>query len=274
MGAINKGNRFVLPDNFTHEYLIPYAFNATGIAVEVNDACYYKGTVGGGDVAYPADQLVSLGTEALDQITFAKAFVGYSQQKILLAEVNTTKKFVVRTDGVMDAVCPSQTWKHGDLVGIFSNGVTVDPQQVDKVTQLVLAFGICVKDFPNPSTRVTFRFSSRFADEPIDSLQYAASGEMQSMNNVNNLTDANQVFTVASPFFSQMSNTGNRTIKLPLEAAAIKLQFWVHNLAASTGTITFQGSAGSSALGTAIIPAGKFGMAFCDGLTWYSNISA
>lgn len=274
MGKVNDSARFVLPDNLTQDYLIPYALNQVGIAVGVGDACYFAGVAAAGDVAYPADQLASLGTEALDQIQFAKLFVGYSQQQILVSETNVTKRYTVRTDGVASAKCPSQTWKHGDLVGIFSNGIALDPQQVDKVTQPVLGFGVCVKDQPTPTTRVTFRYSSRYADEVIDSLQFAATGEQQSMNNVNVLTDANQVFTVASPFFSQMQNSVARTITLPKEAASGKLQFWVHNLAASAGSITFLGSAGGNALGTAVIPAGKFGMAFCDGLTWYSLISA
>ena len=275
VARVNAAQRFVLPDNFTVDYAIPYAFNQTPIAVGVGDAMYHQGQVAVyGDVAYPADQLATLGSEALDQIQFAKIFVGYSQEQILLAETNSYKRITIRTDGVAHANCPSQVWKHGDLVGIYSNGTTLDPQQVDKVTQPIMAFGLCVRDSVNAATDVTFRFSSRFADEVCDSLQYAATGEAQSMNAANILTDAAQIFTVASPFFSAMTNTNARTITLPKEAASNKLQFWVHNLAGSVGTVTFLGSAGGNALGTAIIPAGKFGMAFCDGLNWYSLISA
>jgi hypothetical protein len=279
MGAINRNNWFVLPDPVTQDFLIPYCLSLAPIPVTQQDACYFAGTVApangaAGDVAYPADKFPSLGSEPLDQISFAKLFIGYSQDQILYSEVNLFKRFVIRTDGVMSATCPSQTWKHGDLVGIYSNGTALDPQQVDKVTQPIMAFGVCIKDQATPSSRVTFRFSSRWCDEVVDSLQYASTGEVQNMQNANVLNDANQVFAVNSPFFSQQQNTAARTIMLPLEAASIKLQFWVHNLAASTGTITFLGSKGGVALGTAVIPVGKFGFAFCDGLNWYTSISS
>lgn len=276
MGAINYlGNRFPLPDNLSQDFAIPYALSGTPIAVGVGDAMYFAGQVAiYGDVAYPADQLPTLGTEALDQIQFAKLFVGYTPGQILLTETNKFKRLMIRTNGPAICKCPSQTWKHGDLVGIYSNGVTIDPQQVDKVTQRALAIGVCIKDSVNPATTVTFDFESRYADGIMDVMQYASQGEQQSMNAVNVLTDANQIFTVASPQFNQMTNSSARTIKLPLESASGKLIFMIHNMAASAGSITFLGSAGGNALGTAVIPAGKFGQAFCDGATWYSLISA
>src|SRR5207302_580830 len=100
-----------------------------------------------GSVAYPADQLATLSTEALDQAQFPALFVGVSQEQVLAAETNVNKRITVRTDTIADFKCPSQTWKKGDLVGIYSNGTTLDPQQVDKVTIPMLAIGMVVKEY-------------------------------------------------------------------------------------------------------------------------------
>lgn len=279
MGATqNLQAPFPVPDNLTQDWLIPYALAGGAIPVSIADAMYFAGaaTLGqGGNVAYPADQLASLGSEALDQAQFAALFVGYSQEKILSTETNPNKRFTVRVSGPVTAQCPSQVWNKGDLVGIFSNGVALNPQQVDKVSQRFLAIGVCIKDSGGvAATSVTFDMESRYTDGIMDSRQFASLGEQQAMQNVNVLTDANQVFTVATPFFSQQQNTAPRTITLPLEKASKGLQFMVHNLAGSTGSITFNGSAGGAALGNNVLPAGKTGTYFCDGLTWYCSISA
>lgn len=275
MGATqNLQNPFPLPDSLTPDFLIPYAFAGAGIAVSVADAMYYRGSNQNGDVAYPADQLASLGSEALDQIQFARLFLGYSQQKILAAETNALKRLVLRLAGPVTARCPSQAWKHGDLVGIYSNGVTIDPQQVDRVTQRALAIGVCIDEQPVAATVVTFEMRSRLGYGMMESLQFAAMGEQQSMNGANVLADANQTFTVATPFFSTLLNAGARTITLPKESASRGLQFMVHNLAASTGSVSWAGSTGGAILGTATIAAGKTGTVFCDGTNWYSLAGA
>jgi hypothetical protein len=279
MGAIQKPGDFTLPDNLTQDFLIPFCFNQTNIAVSVMDAMYLKGTVTpangmAGDVAYPADQLATAGTEAIDQISFASLFLGYSQDQILYLENNLFKRFTIRTEGVITRPCPSQTWKHGDLVGIYSNGVTIDPQSVDKVTLPGAAIGICIKESAVLATRVTFRFESRWAGNLLDSAQFGSLFDSQPVNQANVLSDANQVFAVNSPFFSTQSNTGARTITLSLESASKKLAFMVANLAASIGSITFKGSAGGNILANAVLPAGKTCFVFCDGANWYGFISA
>lgn len=274
MGAVNKGNWFQYPDNESQDFLIPYAFASVGIAVETCDLCYFKGTVAAGDVAYPADQLASAGSEALDQFAFAAKFCGISQQKILLAETNILKRFTLKVRGPINMACPSQTWKHGDLVGIYSNGITLDPQQVDKVTNPSAAIGVCTKDYPNPTTRVLLYFQCRTAEGVLTNLNSASLFEAQAMTAGSVLSDANQVLTVASPFFSTMINTSGRNLQLPLESASKSLAFMHANLAASVGANTFKSSSGGAILSNGVVPAGKTGFAFCDGISWYGFISA
>ena len=181
MGATqNIQNPFPQPDNLTQDFLIPYAFAGIGINVSVGDLVYYKGTIStalGGDVAYPAEQLASLGSEALDQIQFAKLFLGVSQQKVLSAETNATKRFTVRVEGPVLAKCPSQAWKVGDLVGVYSNGVTLDAQQVDKVTQRALAIGVCINESSVAATTVQFEMESRYGNNIMGALPFASLGE-------------------------------------------------------------------------------------------------
>jgi hypothetical protein len=151
----------------TVDYAIPYASAASAIAVGVGDLCYWKNQDATyGDVAYPADQFASLGTEALDQAAFAGLFVGVSQEQILASETNKFKRFTVRTDCVCLFKCPSQTFKHGDLVGVYSNGATLDPQQVDLTLNPAAAIGIVIKDYPAATTSVEVQILSRYAFPP------------------------------------------------------------------------------------------------------------
>jgi hypothetical protein len=164
MSSNNDFNRFVLPDHLTNDYAIPYVSGNSAIAVGVGDLCYWKTQDSTyGDVAWPADQLTSTTSEALDQFQFGSLFVGVSQEQILSTETNKNKKFTVRTDGVFEFKCPSQTFKKGALVGIYSNGTALDPQQVDALQYGGVAIGCVVKDYPVATTRVRVRLVSRYS---------------------------------------------------------------------------------------------------------------
>lgn len=164
MGTTSDTLRFVLPDNLNQDWLIPYAFNNTGIAVGIGDLMYYKGDLASvGQVAYPADQLATMGTEVADQAQFGSQFCGISQNLILSTETNVNKRLVTRTTGVAEFKCPSQTFKKGALVGIFSNGITIDPQQVDALQAGGVAIGMVFKDYLVATTRVRIVYSSRFS---------------------------------------------------------------------------------------------------------------
>jgi hypothetical protein len=268
MGSKSDLGRFPLPDNLTQDWYIPYGYASAAIAVGFGDAMYYKGTGSApGNVAYPADQLASLGTEALDQQQFAALFVGYSQEAVLSTETNSQKKLVIRTDGVAEANCPSQTWNKGDLVGIYSNGTTLDPQQVDKVTIPMLAIGIVVKDYTTATTRVRFRFESRYTDSLINTLQYPGLGAEQG-SSVTVQPDGAVVLTVASTPIQKQTPTANRTWTLPAAAQSKGLVFNVCNLATGNFTITVQ-NASATVIG--YVGPGQVGEFFCDSATWYAQ---
>lgn len=166
MGSINDFDRFTEVDNLVQDWLIPYAYASGAIPVGVGDLCYYKGDVAGvNSVAYPADQLASLGSEGPDQAQFARLFCGVSQEQVLSTEVNSFKKFAVRTLGVYDFNCPSQTFARGASVGAYSNGTTYDPQQVDSLQPGGIAIGMTVKEYLANTTRVRVMLIARYAGE-------------------------------------------------------------------------------------------------------------
>lgn len=146
MGSTNNFNRFTEVDNLTQSWL----FNV-GDAIAFGDLLYDNGS----DVARPADKQASQSSEAADQVLFASLFCGVSQQQILSGETNATKRITVRVQGVMDFACPSQTFNKGDLVGIYSDGISSpDPQKLDKVTTIDKAIGCVVKSYLTATTTV------------------------------------------------------------------------------------------------------------------------
>jgi len=162
-GTTNNFSRFVLPDNLT----IDMCFNV-GDAISVGDLCYYTAS----DVARPADQMTTLAVEGLDQGKFAALFCGVSQEQILSTETSggiaanspSTKRFTLRTQGVMEFKCPSQTFNKGDLVGVYSNGTTLDPNQVDLVKLRANAIGVVVKYYGSATTLVRAYIQARYND--------------------------------------------------------------------------------------------------------------
>ncbi len=173
MGTTNDANRFVLPDNLTQDWLIPYALASGAYGVAVGDLMYDAGS----GVAYPADRQSSQGSEAADQALFASKFVGVSQQQVLSTETNALKRLTVRTDCVVEITCVSNTFNPGDMVGIYSTGSTSpDPQKVDKVSNPALAIGVVTKYYGSATTRVQCRLTARNGTEGIASKILAGSG--------------------------------------------------------------------------------------------------
>lgn len=151
---------FQLPSNQTQTWLIPYAAASAAIAVEVGDMMYDFGS--SSDVAYPAGQLTTAGSEAADQAAFVPIFAGISLDKVLASETNATRRITLLTNGVMEQTCVSRAWAKGDLVGIFSDGVNLNSQKVDLASSAATAIGVCVKGTLGvASTRVTFAFIAK-----------------------------------------------------------------------------------------------------------------
>lgn len=145
-------------------------FNAvTGVQTNVGDLCYN----GGNGAAYPAGQMTTTGTEQGDQEKFANLFVGCTTESILAAETNATRQINIRVQGPKMFTCPSQVFGIGQLVGIYSNGTTIDPTQVDALAggNTLGAIGWVIPFPGNPGyysaavTQVYVYFVSRVAGE-------------------------------------------------------------------------------------------------------------
>lgn len=147
MSSTNDANRFALPDNLTQDWLF-----SVGDAVGVGDLMYDNGS----DVARPADKQADQGSLAANQLYFAQRFCGVSQQQVLSAETNATKRVTLRTEGVMEFACQSATFKRGDRVGIDENdgGDACNPQRVIAVTDQAKAIGVVIKNYASAVTRV------------------------------------------------------------------------------------------------------------------------
>lgn len=111
---------------------------SSGVQYNVGDLCYDSGS---GGIALPGGSQASQGSEQADQILFAASFAGVCISGCSSTEStsNTAFKIVLDMGGeVWACKCPSQTWNHGDLVGIYSTGsASPDPQQVDACGQNV-----------------------------------------------------------------------------------------------------------------------------------------
>lgn len=161
LASVPSQNWFTPIDNNEQDWLIPYAAVSGAIGVEVGDLMYDYGS--SLDVAYPAGQQATGGSESADQATFAAAFIGCSIDKVLSTETNATRRLVVRTQGVKVFDCPSQAWAKGALVGIYSDGANSPvSQKVDSAADVSHAIGVVVKGTLGVSvTQVTVAFVAR-----------------------------------------------------------------------------------------------------------------
>jgi hypothetical protein len=260
MGATPDYNRFSLPDNLSQDWL----FNV-GDAISFGDLMYDNGS----DVARPADKMTTLATEVLDQEQFAVKFIGVAQQQILASELNATKRLTIRTDCVCDFTCPSQTWNKGDLVGIYSNGTTLDPQQVDLAGQPGQSIGVVVKYYGVATTRVRVRIFDRKTLDILDTIQSGALGDQQNVG-VTTMADADTILTVGSKIIQKMTPTAARAVTLPALAQSKGFWFYINNLATSFA-ITVKNPAAAT---IGVVSGGFTGLFFCDGATWYSIIGS
>jgi hypothetical protein len=133
---------------------------SSNVAYNVGDLLYDSGS---GGIALPAGSQASQGSEQADQVLFASKFCGVCVSGCSAAEAlyNTAFPIVVDMSGkVWSVTCPSQTWNHGDLVGIYSNGTTSpDPQKVDACGQNgIRAIGKVFGYYPTAVTQVQVVF--------------------------------------------------------------------------------------------------------------------
>lgn len=126
--------------------------NATKLAVlsatviEKGDLVYWDGTS-----VYPASSQTDQFTELGNQIEFRNKFAGVATERSRAGE---TAAIRVATSGVFEFVCPSTTWKVGDLVGASETGAgtALENQQVESVTRPFQALGRVVKAATSATT--------------------------------------------------------------------------------------------------------------------------
>lgn len=272
MGSTNDFSRFPLPDNLTQDWLIPNA-GGTAKAVGIGDLMYD----GGSQIAYPADVQADQGSLALNQIKFASLFIGVSQEQILLAETSTTKKFVIRTAGVVDFACASATYNPGDLLGPNAGAGPpyLDPQTLVKVNSLALAVAVVI-----PSkyagvanqTRIRAMMISRRTNDPFNPAN--SLGGQQGIS-ATTLADGAATITVDSNPILNMVPTAARNVTLPKESASKGLEFQFTNNSAGANTVTFKASDGATAIkGNGACPQNKTILLWCDGTNWNGLVSA
>ncbi len=116
--------------------------------IEVGDLLFLDG-----DDAKPASLVPDQGTEQANQEFFAARFLGVAMQR---SPAGSDRPVRVATHGVFEFECPPGTFELGDLVGVdeSSDGVTLCPQQVDKVTEPRFALGRAARRAPSPEGSV------------------------------------------------------------------------------------------------------------------------
>lgn len=135
----------------------------SNVAYNNGDLCYNSGA---GGIILPAGQQASQGSEAADQILFASKFAGIIVSGASAAQTlanSNTPLTIDQGQRVWLCSCPSQTWNHGDLVGIYSTGsLPPDPQQVDACGgNPTRAIGRVFGYYPNAVTQVQVVFDAR-----------------------------------------------------------------------------------------------------------------
>ncbi|GAB6164269.1 hypothetical protein JCM19992_02690 [Thermostilla marina] len=116
--------------------------------IEIGDLLFLDG-----DDAKPASYVPDQGTEQANQEFFAGRFLGVAMQR---SPAGCDRPVRVATRGVFEFECPPGTFELGDLVGVdeSADGVTLCPQQVDKVTEARFALGRAARRAPSPESSV------------------------------------------------------------------------------------------------------------------------
>lgn len=131
-----------------NDSLVEIAVDAA-IEVDAGDLVYLNV-----DDARPFGSVADQGTEALNQEYAARRFVG----PCVRGKQGTAAAGTVLVDadpnGTWRYPCPSTTWEVGELVGPSENGDgdALLPQQVEKVTDIALAIGVCTKKATSATT--------------------------------------------------------------------------------------------------------------------------
>lgn len=284
MASTGAIQRWQLPDDLTQQWNWQ-----AGDVISIGDAMVdaFAAGIGANGVARPASYLGSLGTETLDQANAAAAFIGFSQQAITAQEsVSGVYPYpiTVRTQGVALVACPSQTFTHGQLMGIFSNGTAINNQQLDacnNVPGLALGgarvilpgIGTGAVNWSLATTQVVVVYSAVQAEAAVTFGADPGLFAQQRVTPSGVLTDASQSLTLTNNQFLKMAPTSPRTLTLPLEAVSDGFSFLFYNASATATSVTFIGTS-TALLGNGVVPQGKQAYFTCDGLTWFGLVSA
>lgn len=258
----SQTNPFVLPDNLTQIWLSTLANGVTGVATNIGDLMYD----GGSGAAYPAGQQASQGSELLDQQLFAKNFIGCALDGILAAETNTTRRLTVKTEGVKLFTCPSQVFKIGDPVGIYSDGVhSPDPTQVDAAQSPAGTIGVVVPYPGNPGyyaaavTQVAVYFVSRHGGQQLASAQtrtpadqYVSTAEGNGTMAAGQMEGALDCILATSGATALTTRTAAQ-IYANIPGVQLGMTYRLRVFNTNAGTLTLTGGVGVTITGTATI---------------------
>lgn len=258
----SQTNWFAGVDNLDQSWYTTLFNSVTNVATNIGDLMYD----GGSGAAYPAGQQASQGSEALDQALFAKNFLGCTTEGVLAAETNTNRQINVRTEGAKWFSCPSQTFKVGDPVGIYSNGLTSpDPTQVDAAQNTQGVIGVVIPAPGNPNyysaavTEVYVYFVATKAGQNVArQLARLPLSQFTSISSGNGTLGAgaiegSQFCTLAtSGATAQTTRTAAQMIA-NIPGAQIGMTWLIRVYNTNAGTLTLTGGTGVTITGTATI---------------------
>jgi hypothetical protein len=231
-------------------------------------------------IARSASERSDLGAVALNQIDFARLFLGVAADTRLVGETTQTgvtgnsDRNVVQS-GIFDCSIVSATPNLGDLYGIDRdpvNNVNLN-QQLVKVANPAMAIAICQKQYFAATTVVRLRITGNISFTDLEIPGSQAVGGLQGYGPTV-LADAAIVLTVASNPLLSMVPTQARNVTLPLETQSQGLEFRFSNESAGANAVTFLGSAGGAIKGNGVVPQSKTGIFWCDGSRWMGIVSA
>jgi hypothetical protein len=247
-------------------------------------------TFNAGDLVYdngsgtvlPAGSQATQGSEAADQALFAANFAGViesgvSSVSLQASNIAATFPLVVNQDpeAVWNCTCPSQTFNHGDLVGVYSNygaGGTSIPitQEVDACGgDPARAIGKVFGYYGTATTQVAVMFFAKKYNSPLPAANVlfnsAVSGDQT-------FSLGSQTITLSMPSVVRGTPTAAANYALPVEAQSAGKVFLIENAGTGAGSITL--TAAQTIEGNATIPVTKNALVFCDGKNWGTIVSA
>lgn len=226
---------------------------AVSALIEAGDLVWYSS-----GSASPASSQADAGSEPLNQETFARLFLGVSQDR---SPSGTTDNIIVDVSPLSEYqfACPSTTWNIGDLVGASENsgGDGLEDQQVELVTDPAEAIGVSVQEDSAAATTVKVLLFSRYAGlRTLDRLGGAGA-------NVQTLTGALSIAAGAPKYQFLDPGGADRTVTLPAEAEGA--EFVIYNTADADETITVNNDGAS---GEVYLRRAEHAHLVCDGTNW------